>query len=132
MSPHGPRGAALQSLMLFTVVVPTFLAMGYSQPFLGGIISYPSFYQEFPRIDTVTTTGAINTNNNLIEGVVNATLNLGAVVGALSCLYVGNAIGRRRTVFWGSVCVVIGTILFCTSFSFAQLIVARRKSFSFY
>lgn len=129
--PIAARGAVLQQAMLFSVVIPTFLAMGYSQPFLGGVISYASFYRQFPTIDTVTTTGAANTYNNLIEGVANSTLNLGAVVGALSCMYIGNKLGRRRTVFLGSICTIIGTVLFCSSFSFAQLIVARCEYSAF-
>jgi MFS family permease len=121
------QGAALQRLMLWVIVIPSFLAMGYSQPFLGGIVSYPSFYRAYPRIDTSTSVGDANRYNSLIEGVVNSTLNLGAVVGALSCMYVGNKFGRRWTVFSGSVCVIIGTVLFCASFDFAQLVIARCK-----
>jgi MFS family permease len=49
-------------------------------------------------------------------------------MGALSCMYAGNAFGRRKTVFIGAICGIVGTILFCSSTTMAQLIIARRKS----
>jgi hypothetical protein len=34
----GKRGEALQELMNFCVVIPAFLAMGFSLSFLGGVV----------------------------------------------------------------------------------------------
>jgi MFS family permease len=127
MALFNTRGAVLQQLMLFTIVVPTFLAMGYSQPFLGGIISCPLLYTDFTEINTTTTRGAVEKHNSLTEGVINATLNLGAVMGALPCMYAGNAFGRRGTVFIGAIAGIVGTVLFCSSTTMAQLIIARRE-----
>ncbi|WRT67532.1 uncharacterized protein IL334_004504 [Kwoniella shivajii] len=111
--------------MMFTVVVPVFLAMGFSQSFFGGVVSYPSFYDLFPKVNTSTTKGDIKEHNSLIQGTVNACLNLGAVAGCLSCMYVGNKLGRRKTTVLGNIIAVVGTILHATAFSFAQLIVSR-------
>ena len=47
------------------------------------------------------------------------------MVGALSNLWVGDRLGRRRTIVLGGVIMIIGAILQTTSYSYAQLVVAR-------
>lgn len=47
------------------------------------------------------------------------------MVGALSNLWVGDRLGRRKTIVLGGVIMIIGAILQATSFSYAQLVVAR-------
>ena len=50
---------------------------------------------------------------------------IGCLIGALSNLWVGDKLGRRRTIVVGGVIMIIGAILQTTSFSYAQLVVAR-------
>jgi MFS family permease len=111
--------------MSFAVVIPAFLAMGFSLSFLGGVVGYQPFYSQFPQIDTATTAGAIKKHNALIQGVTVATLNLGAILGCFSVMYLGNKLGRRKTTFVGAVVTLVGTVLQCSAFSIAQLIVGR-------
>lgn len=123
----GKRGEPLQSMMNYLVVVPVFLAMGFSLSFLGGVTRYESFYTLFPKIDTVNTTGAQKSHNSLIQGTSVSSLNLGAAVGCLSTMYLGNKLGRRKTVMLGAIVTLIGTALQCSAFSLAQLIVSRGE-----
>lgn len=46
-------------------------------------------------------------------------------MGALSNLWVGDRLGRRRTIALGGCIMIIGAILQTTSYSYAQLVVAR-------
>lgn len=124
----GKRGEPLQQMMNFCVVVPVFLAMGFSLSFLGGVTRYESFYTLFPTINTATTTGAIKKHNSLIQGASVSCLNLGAAVGCLSTMYLGNKLGRRYTIVIGACIALAGTVLQCAAFSLAQLIVSRSKS----
>ena len=124
----GKRGEALQELMNFCVVIPSFLAMGFSLSFLGGVTRYETFYTLFPQVDVVRTTGADKSHHSLILGTVVATLNLGAAMGCLSCMYLGNKLGRRKTTFLGASVALIGTILQCSAFNIAQLVVSRGQS----
>jgi MFS family permease len=128
----GKRGEPLQQLMNFCVVIPVFLAMGFSLSFLGGVTGYHSFYTQFPEINTSTTHGALNKHNSLIKGVSVSSLNLGAVIGCLSTMYLGNKFGRRKTIFMGAIVALAGTVLLCAAFSLAQLIVARSESFQLF
>jgi MFS family permease len=80
----------------------------------------------FEQVNTTTTTGSLKAHNSLIQGTVNACLNLGAVIGCLSCMFVGNRLGRRKTVVIGAAIEIVGTILFASAFAYAQLIIGRR------
>jgi MFS family permease len=101
--------------------------MGFSLSFFGGITGYHTVYTQFPQINTSTTTGAIKSHNSLIKGTTVASLNLGATIGCLSTMYLGNKFGRRYTILIGGLVGVAGTVLLCAAFSLAQLIVARSK-----
>lgn len=46
-------------------------------------------------------------------------------MGALSNLWVGDRLGRRQTIALGGCIMIIGAILQTTSYSYAQLVVAR-------
>lgn len=50
---------------------------------------------------------------------------IGCLVGALSNLWIGDRLGRRKTIVIGGIIMIIGAILQATSFSYAQLVVAR-------
>ncbi|KAF8974186.1 general substrate transporter [Flammula alnicola] len=50
---------------------------------------------------------------------------IGCLTGALSNLWIGDRLGRRRTIALGGIVMIIGAILQSTSFSYAQILVAR-------
>jgi MFS family permease len=79
----------------------------------------------FPEIDTTNTTGAVKSHNATIQGVVVATFVLGALVGALSCMYTGDRFGRRKNIFAAATLTLIGEVLCSSSFSLPQFIVGR-------
>lgn len=54
-----------------------------------------------------------------------ALYTVGGIFGALSCVYLGDLLGRKKVIFWTNFITIIGTILMATSFDFAQFIVAR-------
>lgn len=57
--------------------------------------------------------------------MVTALFVLGATFGALTCIKVGDMLGRRKTIFYSTIIATIGAILMASSFSLAQLIVSR-------
>ena len=58
-------------------------------------------------------------------GLVIALYTAGSMFGALSCIGLGDFLGRRRTIFVSTGVSIIGAILMASSFSLAQFIVAR-------
>lgn len=58
-------------------------------------------------------------------GITVAAYNLGCLTGAIPTIWIGNYLGRRKTIFVGSSIMIVGAILQCTSYDLAQLIVGR-------
>lgn len=91
-------------------------------------MSYPAFYEKFPMLNTATTKGDLKSHNSLLQGVANGMTNLGGAFACIIVLYWGNKLGRRKMSFIGGIIAIIGTVIFCTSYSFAQILVSRCKS----
>lgn len=47
------------------------------------------------------------------------------MIGALSCLWLGDMLGRRAIIWIGTVWMIVGAIIQASSYSLAQLIVGR-------
>lgn len=58
-------------------------------------------------------------------GISVASYNVGCFLGAVSCIWIGDILGRRKTIFVGSAIMVVGAILQCTAFDLSQFIVGR-------
>lgn len=80
----------------------------------GGIITEEPFTSTFPSM-----------NDPGVQGIVIAAFELGALLGAISCFYIGDRLGRRATVFSGMIAMVIGGTLQCSAFKVEQLLVGR-------
>lgn len=59
------------------------------------------------------------------QGIAVASYNLGCFIGAILTIFVGNPLGRRRTIFCGCITMTIGAILQCTAYSLPHWIVGR-------
>lgn len=119
------RGSALRSAQIWAVIMPAYLLFGWNNGVAGALLDLPSWVQTFPAIDTVNTTGAQETKNSRVQGTVVATYTLGAFFGALSCIWLGDRLGRIRMIQLGALFDAIGALLQASSFSLGQLIVGR-------
>ena len=119
------RGHKLSVAQIALIVAPSFILFGYNQAGVGGLLSLPNWTKTFPEIDTTNTKGKVKSHNATIQGVVVATFVLGALTGALSCMHIGNILGRRKNIFLGATLTLIGEILCSSSFGLAQFIVGR-------
>ncbi|KZM18616.1 uncharacterized protein EKO05_0000673 [Ascochyta rabiei] len=118
-------GKSLQMTQLLLVVLPSFVLFGYNQSGVGGLLSLSDWNKHFPSIDTVHVSGALKSERSTKQGAVVATFTLGALFGALTCSWIGDVLGRRKVIFVGAICTLIGEILQCTSFGIAQFVVGR-------
>lgn len=64
-------------------------------------------------------------NNASIQGIVIAVFELGALIGALSCLDLGDRFGRRATIFLGMNFMLVGGILQTSAWHVAQMTIGR-------
>ena len=121
----GFTGKTLETAMLMLVVLPSFILFGYNQSGVGGLLSIESWVNTFPQIDTVHTTGAQKESHSTIQGTIVASCTLGALFGSLACSWIGDPLGRRKTVILAAVLTFIGEVLECTSFHLAQFTIGR-------
>lgn len=113
------------------------------QGVMGGLLTLPSFLKFFPEVNTVnpppgssashaaTIQAIMGTSQNLRHNSIHAdpstvgAYTLGCFFGAIATIWLGNMLGRKKTIFTGSVIMIIGAILQTASFSLPQLIVGR-------
>ncbi|KAI9712775.1 MAG: hypothetical protein M1820_001397 [Bogoriella megaspora] len=105
--------------------MPAFVSFGYFNAACGQLLELSSWTSQFPTIDSTTASPSSKTHVSILQGTVVATYNLGALFGSLSCIPLGDRLGRIRTMTLGAVISMIGIIIQSSSFSLAQLIVGR-------
>lgn len=64
----GLSGNALIRAAVWLVVCPTFTCYGYNMSVAGGLLTLPTFNDQFPRMDTINTEGALKQENSNIQG----------------------------------------------------------------
>ena len=60
-----------------------------------------------------------------VSGTAVALYEVGAALGALSCAFIGDILGRRRMVFLAGCVCIVGIIIQASPFSLGQLIAGR-------
>ncbi|KAI9644204.1 hypothetical protein NHQ30_007558 [Ciborinia camelliae] len=129
----GLRGQKL-NLAVTTVAGLDFALFGYDQGVMlpvsglglqslrGGLLTLPSFVKTFPEIDTVHDT---SNYTSTIQGISVASYNLGCFIGAIATIFIGDILGRRRMIFYGSSIMIVGAVLQASAFGLHQFIVGR-------
>ncbi|KAJ5110130.1 general substrate transporter [Penicillium argentinense] len=106
------EGSVLTTYITFTCAAG-FALFGYDQGIFGGLLQNESFVKTF------------NAPDSTLEGQITATYDLGCFFGALFAMWLGDKSGRKRTILWGCVVLIIGATIQATSFRVSQLIVGR-------
>lgn len=115
-STMGLSGLRLQ-FAIATIATCAFWLFGYDMSVMGGIITEQPFLSVFPETEDAT-----------IQGITIACLELGALFGAIACIFYGDKWGRRGTVFIGMIFMLVGGILQASAWHIAQMIVGRLIS----
>lgn len=87
-----------------------------SKGVLGGLVSQPSFLS------------AIGNPSSAYLGTIVALYDIGCLAGCIVAAIWGNRFGRRHSIFWASIIMVIGAIIQATTYGPAQLIAGRLIS----
>ncbi|KAJ5668373.1 uncharacterized protein N7477_006943 [Penicillium maclennaniae] len=106
----GLRGNTLLRAAVMLVVCPTFTCYGYNMSVAGGLLTLDAFNNQFPRMDTIHTTGALEQENSTIQGTVIALYTVGGIFGALSCVYLGDLLGRKKVIFFANLVGIGGYV----------------------
>ena len=107
------------------IVAPAFILFGYNQAGLGPLATLQSWVKVFPEIDAINTEGQLKSHNSTSKGAVVASFQIGALLGSLSCAFISERIGRRKTIFVGGILTTIGQVLQTAAYSVEQFTVGR-------
>lgn len=93
----------------------------------GGLLDLPSFIKYFPDINTVDEhiSDAVKASRSTNQGIAVASYNLGCFFGSILTIFIGNPLGRRKTIFCGCVTMATGALLQATAFELPHFIVGR-------
>lgn len=116
----GLKGKKL-NLAISSICGVGFLLFGYDQGVMGSLLTLESFRKQFPSIDVVD-----NGDRATLQGFAIAVYELGCMTSALATIYLGDRLGRLRTIMLGMCIMFVGGALQAGSTkSIAFLIVAR-------
>ncbi|KAJ5156926.1 sugar transporter [Penicillium canariense] len=105
--------------------MPSIVSFGYNQSLLGGVLTLHSFEKQFREIDVTDATLAEKSQKSTIQGTIVALYAVGGLFGALSCIGLGDLLGRRRVIIVAAATQIVGVVLMTSAFSFIQLIISR-------
>ncbi|KAK7210904.1 hypothetical protein V2G26_018082 [Clonostachys chloroleuca] len=125
----GLRGERLNWLVIF-VAGFEFLLFGYDQGVMGGLLTLPSFTKVFPEICTTKAcfeglSASARSTMSTTQGIAISSYNLGCFCGALLAAFIGDRLGRRKTILLGCILVTIGAILQFSGYELPQFVVGR-------
>ncbi|KXT08015.1 hypothetical protein AC579_2531 [Pseudocercospora musae] len=90
-----------------------FVLFGYDQGVFSGIVGNEDFKNTFGHPGSAE------------EGIIVSIYNLGAFSGCILTFFIGERLGRRLCMWFAMIWIIVGAILQCTSYSVAQVIIAR-------
>lgn len=108
----GLEGRPLR-LISTLIAVTGFSLFGYDQGLMAGIITAPQFNDDFPA---TLSHGKDDTHATVIQGAVTSCYEIGCFMGAIFVLLYGDKFGRKPMVVFGSLIIVVGTILCIVAF----------------
>lgn len=122
---YGLTGTKL-NIAVAVVAGTDFALFGYDQGLLGGLLTLPSFLHYFPEIDVVNPPpGSSPSHASNIQGITVGAYTLGCFFGAVATIWLGNMLGRKKTILIGSLIMIVGAVIQASSYSLAQLIPGR-------
>nr|SIP56033.1 putative Sugar Porter [Yarrowia yakushimensis] len=123
---YGCRGVKLHRIIAAVAGIG-FLLFGYDTGVMGGLLTLPTFIEQFPGMDSTSPHLDAKTRafNSTVQGTAVAIYEIGCMMGALFTMWGGDKLGRRKIIFIGSIIVTIGAILQCASYSLSQFITGR-------
>lgn len=102
-----------------------FLMFGYDQGVMGGLLTLESFLKTFPEINVQDAPPDQSLHTSIIQGITIGAYTLACMFGAITTIFVGDNLGRRKTILVGTIIMVIGAVIQTASFGLGQLIAGR-------
>ncbi|KAI9283663.1 hypothetical protein BC943DRAFT_280746 [Umbelopsis sp. AD052] len=114
------QGKALMNSITVLAAVG-FLLFGYDQGVMSGITDDPTFLRKMGLYDEVNQ----KVTNPALLGAIVSLYEIGCMAGALSCGWVGDRLGRKKTIMIGCTILTIGGALQAGCVNIGMMIAAR-------
>lgn len=105
-------GRQTQLAIMFTCQL-AFVLFGYDQGVFSGIVGNEHFLR------------TMNHPNDTLTGVIVSIYNLGAFAGCIINFFTGDLLGRRRSIWFAMMFIIVGATLQTSAFSLPHMLVAR-------
>jgi MFS family permease len=93
---------------------------------MGGLLTLRSFLKYFPEIDVQNPPpGQTPSQVSNVQGITVGAYTLGCFFGAVATIWLGNMLGRKKTIIIGSAIMIVGAAVQASSYHLPQLIVSR-------
>ena len=94
---------------------------------MGGILTLKIFLDTFPLInpEAAGISQAESSSRATYQGIAVASYNLGCFIGAVITIFIGNSLGRKRSIMLGTSVMVVGAILQASATTLEHFIVGR-------
>lgn len=109
----GQRGGWLLFWLTFACATDMTL-FGYDQAVFSGVVINDNFLTLHDLVNRTT-----------ILSTVTAIYNIGCFLGAIVAFTLGERLGRKKAIIFGTIIMTVGAILQASSFSLAQMFVGR-------
>jgi MFS family permease len=106
------RGNALISIILLASGLD-FLLFGFDQGLFGGVLAGEGFKEMLGNPSATRT------------GLVTAIYDIGCALGAVMAFLIGDKVGRKKSIVYANIIVIIGAAIQTASFSYTQMSIAR-------
>jgi len=120
LRPSRLRGTSLM-IMVNVVAGVAFILFGFDQGVLSALLTLPAFINVFPQ----TAAGFNGPHAATLQSFLVASYLVGCFFGALVNIWLGDKIGRKKSLIYAGIGVIIGTGLQAGAVDYAMMIVAR-------
>lgn len=123
----GLAGPALRTAIAITAGL-CFLAFGYGQGDIGGLMVQKDFRENFLAFGVTVTSEASAgqlRHQGIMDGVTVACWNIGSFIGAVMTIFASDRLGRKGSIIVGLVVETIGKLIQVTSYGVGQYMAGR-------
>ena len=110
---HKKPSGSLLIAAITSVCSSGFLLFGYDQGVMSGVVISKFWLNQMGHPSTI------------MISTITAVYDVGAIFGAIGAAFVGDRLGRKRTLILGCVVLIIGSILMASCFERVQMMVGR-------
>lgn len=116
-----------RSVLLAVLASLCWMAQGMGQANFSNNTDLKAFIKHFPSLDSYdkTISPELKAHRSLVQGLVNSVYEIGMAFGGLSVYYLGDHLGRKKTIYLAAAVVMVGIAIEASAYQVVQLYFGR-------